>query len=64
MANKYAEHGKWRVARGCTRKKKYESLDDARAAAERRVTWRGLRKMSYYKCQFCDGYHLTGKERE
>jgi hypothetical protein len=53
--NKYAEHSKWKESRGCVRKQKYATAKEAKTAVE----LRGLGLGSFYKCCFCDGWHIS-----
>lgn len=47
-----------RRRRGCTSKKRYLSQDTAARMAAALSIFRD-RALSPYRCEFCDGYHLT-----
>ena len=45
-----------RSERTCTRKKRYETQEQAEFEAD-------IRFIDYYECPFCKGYHLTSKAK-
>lgn len=41
--------------RGCKKKKRYKTEDEAKSKSKEY-------RMYYYKCKFCNGFHLTSSE--
>lgn len=46
--------------RACSAKHRYESREDAEEAARTCIT-NGRRTLRVYRCDYCDGWHLTSK---
>lgn len=47
-----------RQRQACLSKNRYDTREDAEEAA-RTCTTSGRRKLSVYRCDYCDGWHLT-----
>ena len=47
-----------RQRQACLAKNRYDTREDAEEAA-RTCTTSGRRKLSVYRCDYCDGWHLT-----
>jgi hypothetical protein len=47
----------WKILRGCLRKRPYDSEWHAQDKI-------GGRNLSYYKCEFCQKWHLTSRVQE
>ena len=47
-----------RQRQACLAKNRYDTREDAEEAAQT-CTTSGRRKLSVYRCDYCDGWHLT-----
>ena len=48
--------------KACKRKKRYDNAVDARYAAMSHNKWPGRRhNVTYFRCVFCNGYHVGGE---
>ena len=58
-----SQHDEWLIKRGCTGKHRFATRKTARRAL-RYCKLMGRPQRNVYRCEFCQGFHLTSQERQ